>query len=67
LARRARERLATYNAELQRGSIRSTVEPGCNGYYRGVSGQIVTQWPWSITEYTRRTDASDLADFELGA
>jgi cation diffusion facilitator CzcD-associated flavoprotein CzcO len=63
-----RERLATYNAELQRGLDSVDVwNPGCNGYYRGVSGQIVTQWPWSITEYTRRTDASDLADFELGA
>ena len=27
----------------------------CNGYYRGPSGRIVTQWPHSMTEYRERT------------
>src|SRR5262245_39011759 len=62
-----RETLKNFNAELQRGLDSVGMwNPGCNDYHRGVSGQIVTQWLWSFTEHARRTDASDLEEFELG-
>jgi hypothetical protein len=32
---------------------------GCHGYYRGRAGKIVTQWPYSMSEYAARTATLD--------
>lgn len=38
----------------------------CNGYYRSPSGRIVTQWPFSMTEYQARTATLDPTAFVVG-
>ncbi len=58
---------AAYNDEVQAGI--ATVEAwgdNCNGYYRSPSGRVVTQWPWSMSEYQRRSQKVDAAAFEVG-
>ncbi|HEV7523443.1 MAG TPA: NAD(P)/FAD-dependent oxidoreductase [Acidimicrobiia bacterium] len=37
---------------------------GCNGYYRGPSGRIVTQWPHTMTEYEARTVRADFDAYD---
>jgi cation diffusion facilitator CzcD-associated flavoprotein CzcO len=56
---------ARYNDELQRAldSIGVWAAGGCHNYYRGASGRIETQWPHSMSEYRRRTEAPDPDDF----
>ena len=57
-----------FNAEVQEGI--AGVRPwnaGCNGYYRTPSGRVVTQWPWSMEEFARRSADIDPEAFELGA
>lgn len=39
----------------------------CHGYYRSDSGRIVTQWPFTMTEYDARTRVLDEDAFEVGA
>jgi cation diffusion facilitator CzcD-associated flavoprotein CzcO len=57
-----------YNDEVQDGIGRVAVwQANCNGYYRHPSGRVVTQWPFSMTEYRRRTANVDPAAFEVGA
>ncbi len=54
-----------YNDELQRDleSVGVWAAGNCHNYYRGPSGHIVTQWPHSMSEYRRRTERLDPADF----
>ncbi|HEY5173576.1 MAG TPA: NAD(P)/FAD-dependent oxidoreductase [Acidimicrobiia bacterium] len=40
---------------------------GCNGYYRGPTGRIVTQWPHTMTEYQGRTDRADFDAYDSRA
>lgn len=40
---------------------------GCNGYYRSPSGRVVTQWPFSMTEFRDRTATLNPADFETAS
>jgi cation diffusion facilitator CzcD-associated flavoprotein CzcO len=56
---------ARYNEQLQRDldSIGVWAAGGCHNYYRGASGRIETQWPHSMSEYRRRTEAPDPDDF----
>ena len=42
-------------------------QAGCNGYYRSPSGRVVTQWPFSMTEFRRRTAEPDPDAFEVAA
>jgi cation diffusion facilitator CzcD-associated flavoprotein CzcO len=41
-------------------------QAGCHGYYRSPSGRIVTQWPYSMSEYQHRTATLDPDAFEVG-
>jgi cation diffusion facilitator CzcD-associated flavoprotein CzcO len=56
---------ARSNEQLQRDldSIGVWAADGCHNYYRGASGRIETQWPHSMSEYRRRTEAPDPDDF----
>ena len=38
---------------------------GCNGYYRTPSGRIVTQWPFSMTEFRERSATIRPDDFTV--
>ena len=59
--------MARYNDEVQRAIAGVDVwQAGCNGYYRTPSGRIVTQWPFSMEEFQRRTAAIDPDAFEVG-
>ncbi len=61
------ERMAAYNEEVQRAIAGVRVwQADCHGYYRSRSGRIVTQWPFSMAEFRRRTAAVDPRDFEVG-
>jgi cation diffusion facilitator CzcD-associated flavoprotein CzcO len=37
-----------------------------NGYYRSASGRVVTQWPFSMTEFKQRTEKIDPEAYEVG-
>jgi cation diffusion facilitator CzcD-associated flavoprotein CzcO len=56
---------AEYNRRLDEDM--ATVGPwaagNCHNYYRSASGRIVTQWPHSMSEYRRRTEADDYEAF----
>jgi cation diffusion facilitator CzcD-associated flavoprotein CzcO len=60
--------MARHNADVQRAI--STVEvwqADCHGYYRSPSGRIVTQWPFSMTEFRERSATINPGDFEVAA
>ena len=59
--------MAAYNEEVQR-AIKSIAvwQADCNGYYRSRTGRVVTQWPFSMSEYARRTATIDADAFETG-
>ncbi len=62
-----REVMDAYNDALQ--EVIDSVEvwqASCNGYYRAPSGRIVTQWPYNFGEYRARTEADDLASYDIG-
>ncbi|MFP8878164.1 MAG: NAD(P)/FAD-dependent oxidoreductase [Myxococcota bacterium] len=54
-----------YNEEVQQaiGSI-EVWQADCNGYYRTPSGRVVTQWPFSMSEFRERTSKPDVEDYE---
>ncbi|CAB4332792.1 MAG: SidA/IucD/PvdA family monooxygenase [Actinobacteria bacterium] len=35
----------------------------CNGYYRAPNGRVVTQWPFSMDDYKRRSESIDWSEF----
>jgi hypothetical protein len=37
-----------------------------NGYYRSASGRVVTQWPFSMTEFEAMTRQIEPDDYEVG-
>jgi cation diffusion facilitator CzcD-associated flavoprotein CzcO len=60
------ESMTRYNEVVQEAIAGVRVwQAGCNGYYRTPSGRVVTQWPFSMTEFQRRTTDYDPADFEV--
>jgi cation diffusion facilitator CzcD-associated flavoprotein CzcO len=60
--------MRTYNDDVQQAMGRVSVwQAGCSSYYRSPSGRIVTQWPYSMTEYLNRSSAVDRAAFEVAA
>jgi len=62
------EPMARFNDEVQQAIADIPVwNFGCNGYYRTPSGRIVTQWPFSMTEFHDRTATIDPADYEVAA
>ncbi len=57
--------LERYDAEIQRDiSAVAVWQANCNGYYRSPSGRVVTQWPHTMSEYQRRTEAPELDAYE---
>ena len=61
------EAMRTYNDEIQQAIAGVVVwQAGCNGYYRSASGRIVTQWPYSMTEFQMRTAVIDPTAYEVG-
>ncbi len=59
------ECMEAYNEEIQRGIAGVSVwQADCHGYYRTPSGRIVTQWPFSMTEFRERTEKPDLEVYE---
>lgn len=64
-----REVVDRFNEELQEAMAGIRVwQAGCPGYYRSPSGRIVTQWPWSMSEFRRRALRPDPENYlaELG-
>ena len=60
------EPMEHYNEEVQQAIGRVTVwQESCNGYYRSPSGRIVTQWPYSMSEFRERTATLDAEVFEV--
>lgn len=60
-----REAMENYNRDVQE-AIRGVKawQADCNGYYRSPSGRVVTQWPYSMSEFRRRTSKLDAEAFE---
>ncbi len=60
-----------FNEDVQAAIGRVAVwQADCNGYYRSPSGRVVTQWPYSMTEFRERTAKPDADAYEtapLGA
>ena len=60
------EPMERYNEEVQRAIDGVSVwQESCNGYYRSPSGRVVTQWPYSMTEFRERTRKPDESAFEV--
>ena len=61
------EAMRGYNDEIQNAIAGIDVwQFGCNGYYRTPSGRVVTQWPYSMDEFQRRTATVDLDAVDRG-
>jgi cation diffusion facilitator CzcD-associated flavoprotein CzcO len=59
------EPMERYNEEIQRAIAGVRVwQAGCTGYYRTPSGRVVTQWPYSMTEFRVRTQKPDADAYE---
>jgi cyclohexanone monooxygenase len=59
------EAQAHFNRTLQRALDGIEVwQPETDGYYRGRSGRIVTQWPHSMDDYARMLDELSIVAFE---
>lgn len=57
--------MAEYNERLQKDIDGVAVwRSDCGGYYRGPSGRIVTQFPYTMTEYGRMLAAPDSHNYE---
>jgi cation diffusion facilitator CzcD-associated flavoprotein CzcO len=62
------EPMERYNDELQEGIAGVTVwHAGCNGYYRTPTGRVVTQWPYSMSEFGARVAKPDEDAYEVAA
>lgn len=62
------EAMARYNAEIQQAIANVHVwQADCHGYYRSPNGRIVTQWPFSMTEFGERSATVDWDAFEVAA
>ena len=58
--------MTRYNEDVQQAIAGVRVwQAGCNGYYRTPSGRVVTQWPFSMSEFRRRVVEHDPADFHV--
>jgi cation diffusion facilitator CzcD-associated flavoprotein CzcO len=58
------EPMAAYTEEVQRGIAGVEVwQDSCSGYYRTPGGRVVTQWPFSMTDFRDRTAVIDPDDY----
>ena len=61
------ERQAEYNEKVQKAIAGVSVwNHDVNGYYRSASGRVVTQWPFSMTEFEAMTRQIEPDDYEVG-
>jgi cation diffusion facilitator CzcD-associated flavoprotein CzcO len=61
------EAQARYNARVQSAIAEIPVwNHAVNGYYRSPSGRVVTQWPFSMTEFKEMTERLDPDAFDTG-
>jgi cyclohexanone monooxygenase len=57
--------MAEYNERLQKDIAKITVwRSDCRGYYRAPSGRIVTQFPYTMTQFTEMLAAPDAQSYE---
>ena len=62
------ESMERYNVEVQQGIAGVKVwQANCNGYYRSPSGRVVTQWPYSMSEFEQRTSKLDADAYEVAS
>ncbi len=62
------EPMERYNDELQQAISSIEVwQADCNGYYRTPGGRVVTQWPYSMSEFRDRTATPEADAFEVAA
>ena len=55
-----------FNDEVQQAISEIKVwQADCNGYYRTPSGRVVTQWPYSMTDFRNRTADPDDDAYEV--
>jgi cation diffusion facilitator CzcD-associated flavoprotein CzcO len=60
------EPMERYNEEVQRAIAGVKVwQADCNGYYRTPGGRVVTQWPYSMSEFQNRTTHPEADVFEV--
>lgn len=60
------EPLARYNQDVQAAIGRIAVwQADCHGYYRSPSGRVVTQWPYSMSEFRERTSKPDADAYQV--
>lgn len=58
------EVMESYNVDVQAAIDGVDVwNADCNGYYRAPNGRVVTQWPFSMDDYKRRSEVIDWAEF----
>jgi len=61
------EAQAAYNERVQEAIAGVSVwNHDVNGYYRSKSGRVVTQWPFSMTQFEDMTAKLDPNDYEVG-
>ena len=59
------EPMDRYNEEVQEAIAGVEAwRASCTGYYRSPSGRVVTQWPFSMSEFQRRTARPDPEAYE---
>ena len=58
------EVMESYNLDVQAAIDGIDVwNADCNGYYRAPNGRVVTQWPFSMSDYKRRSESIDWSEF----
>ncbi|WP_281004808.1 flavin-containing monooxygenase [Nocardia thailandica] len=55
-----------YDDEIQR-RLAGSAWTGCVSWYKSASGRISSNWPGTVSEYSRRTATLALADFHVSA
>jgi cation diffusion facilitator CzcD-associated flavoprotein CzcO len=61
------EAQAAYNEKVQAAIAEIPVwNHEVNGYYRSATGRVVTQWPFSMTEFKQMTEKLEPEAFEVG-
>ncbi|MBW2423583.1 MAG: NAD(P)/FAD-dependent oxidoreductase [Deltaproteobacteria bacterium] len=59
---------AAYNEKVQKAIAAVPVwNHEVNGYYRSPSGRVVTQWPFSMSEFQRQTSVPDADAYETAS
>ena len=62
------ERQTAYNEQVQTAIAGIPVwNHEVNGYYKTASGRVVTQWPFSMTEFREMTEQVEPSDYSVGA